>query len=295
MISDSYRNSHPFSLTVVIATLGGDCLEETIRNLNSGSIVPSEVLICIPASEAHKVSDRSFPNSKVIATACKGQVAQRAIGFTNASCKYVMQLDDDVLVEKRCVEHLLRTLDANGPRVAVAPSLYCISTRESFYKTPSNKLLLKFYYWLLNGSFGYQPGKITSAGTNVGIDPSNSNQETFDVDWLPGGCVIHRKENLVSENFYPFAGKAYCEDIIHSHHLKTRGIKLVVSSKAICWVECAPVSSHSWRGFIKNLVFDFKARRFFVRVTSRSFWRMALYYVVSVLRYGYIRLFERVP
>lgn len=280
-------------LTVVIATLGGDSLKRTIQRLNAGSIVPDEILICIPACDSHKVLNLSFPNAKVIATSCKGQVAQRAIGFKNASYDYVMQLDDDLLVDKYCVEYLLETLKAHGPKAAVAPSFFWVSTRESFYKAPRNKTLLKWYYWILNGRVGYQPGKITHAGTSVGIDPSSADNEIFDVDWLAGGCVMHRKENLVLDNFYPFAGKAYCEDILHSHYLKKKGLQLFVGSKAICWLECPPLWSQPCGAFLRDLVFDFKARQFFVRLTSRSAWRMAVYYLVSLLRYGYVKLFKR--
>lgn len=281
------------SLTVVIATLGGNCLRVTIERLNAGSVIPNEILICIPASDSHKVCNLHLSNARVLPTEVKGQVAQRAAGFRNASCDYVMQLDDDMLVDEHCVQYLLETLNKHGPRVAVAPSLFWTSTGESFYKSPANKTLLKWYYWLLNGSYGYQPGKITEAGTNVGIDPAGADQEIFAVDWVAGGCVMHRRENLILENFYPFAGKAYCEDIIHSHYLKSRGIELIVSAKATCWVECSPLWDHSWSAFLRGLAFDFKARQFFVRLTSRSQWRMGIFYLISLLRYGYVRLFKR--
>jgi glycosyltransferase involved in cell wall biosynthesis len=280
-------------ITVVIATLGGDRLKETIHHLNAGSIVPDEILICIPASESHKVSSYSFPNVKVVATSCKGQVAQRVVGFKNASHSYVMQLDDDLLVDEHCVEHLLQTSILHGPKAAVAPAFLWAATRESFYKAPANKTLLRWYYWLLNGSSGYQPGTITHAGTNIGIDPSAADREALEADWIAGGCVMHRRENLVLENFYPYKGKAFCEDILHSHHLKAKGVKLLVSARAVCWLDNPPLWNPSWSAFFRDLVFDFRARQFFVRLTSRSPWRMILFYVISVLRYGYFKLFKK--
>jgi len=293
MVSKLDTDVQALPVTVVIATLGGASLKETIHGLNMGSIVPSEILICVPSSESHKVAGYSFPNVKVIATDSKGQVAQRAIGFKNASCEYVMQLDDDLILDRYCVEILLRSLRTCGPNAAVAASLFWVSTGESFYKPPDNKLLLKWYYWVLNGRFGYQPGKITAAGTNVGVDPSSADGEISAVDWVAGGCVLHRKENLIKENFYPFPGKAYCEDIIHSHYLKERGIHLFIGSKAICWLECPSLWSQSWKAFLRDLAFDFKARQFYVRLTSRSAWRMNAYYVVSVLRFGCTKIFGK--
>lgn len=295
MSSTLILNSSAPSVTVVIATLGGPTLKDTLHRLNEGSIVPREILICIPREESHKVAGYCFPNIRVVATECRGQVAQRAIGFKEASCDYVMQLDDDLSVNKDCVENLVRSLSVLGPRAAIAPALFWISSGESFYKSPANKRLLSWYYWLLNGRFGYRPGKITAAGTNIGIDPSSVDADVSEVDWVAGGCVLHRKENLILDNFYPFQGKAFCEDIIHSHYLKERGISLFVASKAICWLENPRLGSQAWTAFLRDLVFDFKARRFYVRLTSRSQLRMWAYYLVNLVRFGCTKIFGKAP
>ena len=90
-------------MTVVIATLGGDTLRETIETINRGSIVPEEILVCIPTNESDRVQNFSYKNVKIFVTACRGQVAQRAIGFQNVSHNIVMQLDDDILLDEHCI------------------------------------------------------------------------------------------------------------------------------------------------------------------------------------------------
>jgi glycosyltransferase involved in cell wall biosynthesis len=273
-------------MTVVIATLGDDSLKGTIEVLNRGSIVPDEILVCIPTNEAHKVQNFSYRNVKVIVTDCRGQVAQRAIGFRNASHDIVMQLDDDILVDEHCIEHLLKTLRILGTEVAVAPSLMSFSTGESVYKQPErNKIIRKIYYWLMNGSAGYQPGKIDKSGSPVGIDPKNANNESFDVEWLAGGCVMHHRKNLVLENFYPFEGKAYYEDVIHSYHLKSRGVSLKVVSGARCWLEPIPSSNYGHMEYLKHLASDYRARKYTMRLYSRRSLRIYLFYLVSYLSY----------
>lgn len=276
----------PYPMTVVIASLGGDSLNGTIETLNRGSIVPSEILVCIPVNEAHKVQNLSYRNVKVLVTDCRGQVAQRAIGFRNASHDVVMQLDGDILVDKHCIEHLLKTLKILGTKVAVAPSLMSLSTGESVYKQPAkNKTIRKIYYWLMNGSAGYQPGKIDKSGSAVGIDPNNSDNKLFDVDWLAGACIIHYRENLVLDNFYPFEGKAYHEDVIHSYHLKSRGISLKVDSGARCWLESVPSSNYGQMEFLKHLASDYRARKYSLRLYSRRSLRIYLFYLISYLSY----------
>ena len=284
-------NSEISSISVVIPTLGGASLSATIAALNRGSIVPDEILVCIPTNEAHKVSSLSFRNVKVLVTDCRGQVAQRAIGFQNASHDVVMQLDDDVLVDKHCVEHLLNTLRTHGTKVAVAPSLMSLSTGESVYKKPErNKILLKIYYWFINGSAGYQPGKIDKSGSSVGIDPKSANKELFDVEWLAGGCVMHYRENLILENFYPFEGKAHYEDVIHSYYLKSRGCSLIVNSRALCWLDIIPSLSYGPRELLNNLASDFRARKYFMQLCSRSSFRIYFYYLASCLSYVFKKI-----
>ena len=180
------------ALTVVIATLGGASLKGTIEALNRGTIAPTEILVCIPADEAPKVRNFAYGNVKVLVTECRGQVSQRAIGFRHASHEVVMQLDDDILLEENCIERLLKTLATLGTEVAVAPSFMSLSTGESVYRQPRrSRLMLKLYYWLMNGHAGYQPGTLDKSGSHVGVDPKNARNELFDVEVLAGGCVMH--------------------------------------------------------------------------------------------------------
>src|SRR5436853_3788278 len=97
-------------LSVVIPTLGGECLKRTIESLNASSRIPEEILVCIPTEYVGRVTHYSWRNVTVLATDRKGQVAQRAAGFRKARCAFVMQLDDDVLLHERCIEFLIETL-----------------------------------------------------------------------------------------------------------------------------------------------------------------------------------------
>lgn len=286
VMENTFSDLQPYPMTVVIATLGGYSLKGTIEALNLGTIVPDEILICIPTNEAPRVQNLSFRNVKVLVTDCRGQVAQRAVGFRNASHDVVMQLDDDMLVDEHCIEHLLKTLKTCGTKVAVAPSLISLSTGESAYRKPQrNKIVQKVYYWFMNGSDGYQPGRIDRSGSAIGIDPKSENRELFDVEWLAGGCVMHYRENLILENFYPLEGKAYCEDVIHSYYLKSRGINLIVDSGALCRLELVFSSSYGLRDFLNNLASDYRARKYFMRLSSRRCFRMYLFYIASCLSY----------
>jgi glycosyltransferase involved in cell wall biosynthesis len=282
-MTDSLSDYKPVS--VVIATLGGPTLPRTITSLNSGSLVPAEILICIPQQEAGRVADLAFPNVRVLITDFRGQVAQRAHGFKHAAHDFVMQLDDDMLLDHDCLALLVRALLQHGARAAVAPALIDLASGGPAYTKPGrNRVLQNLYYWLMNGADGYQQGKIDKAGSPVGIVPDGRN-EVVVVEWLAGGCVLHRKENLVLDNFFPFKGKAFCEDVIHSHLLQTRGVTLLVEPRAICRLELVYSSGFRTREYLRNLSSDFRARRYFMKLSARSSARMYLFYAISGLSY----------
>ena len=276
-------NQGKYSLSVVIATLGGDTLSGTIEKLNHGTVVPTEILICIPEQESPSVENLVFRNVKIIRTVCRGQVAQRAFGFQLARYEFVLQLDDDLLVDKHCVEKLVNTLIAHGGRVAAAPALLQANTGLSCYHESGNRTLLRIYYWIVNGIRGYEPGIITKAGTCIGVDPALTHKDIIEVEWVPGGCVMHQRNNLIFDNYYPFGGKAYCEDLFHSYYLSQKGLKLFVNTAARCYIVDVANSKSSVSGYLDVMRADCIVRKYFVRLSDKSIVRMYFHYVVLFL------------
>ena len=275
-----------YPVSVVIPTLGGESLQGTIEQLNRGTIVPKEILVCIPEEDAYKAETLLFPNVRVVKTVCRGQVAQRIEGFKVSSCDFVMQLDDDIIVDTHCIEYLIELLTFKNDNYAVSPSLRFIETGKSAYEPWSNKWKNKIYFSLINGKKGYQPGSITKAGTEIGIDPSITKELYYDVEWLLGGCVLHCKKNLILRNYYPHSGKAFCEDLYQSLCLQEMGIKMMVSSQAIAYYETPIKNIMSLKSWFKFLQGDYKARNYYVRVSSKSYFRMLMHYLFISLGYS---------
>lgn len=284
-------SSNTVEITVVIATLGGDSLAATIESLKSGTLVPAEILVCVPAENASKVAHLEGGMTSIFKTDFRGQVAQRRAGFQRASNALVMQLDDDLLLDKFCLERLAATLHTLGPKAAVAPALLDVHTGQSVYKKPAkHAALLALYYWLMNGPQGYEPGRIDRSGSSIGVDPSVSAAPFYDVEWLAGGCVLHHRENLVMEDFWPLTGKAYYEDVVHSSILAANGVRLVIDPSARCSLELFHQASLRPSDFFRNLYRDYLGRRYFMRRFSRQSFRIYFYYLVRVLSYFASRL-----
>jgi glycosyltransferase involved in cell wall biosynthesis len=274
------------NVSVVIATLGEVSLKKTIESLNNSSIVPKEILICIPSEYAKNTRHYNYSNIKIIKTTVRGQVAQRVVGFQNAKYPFVLQLDDDITLDFYCIEKLLESV-ISKKNIAVGPKLFDHLTKEyhSFLIPTNTKLVWfnKMFYFFANGKSGFQPGIISKSGINFGI-PETPN--TFhDVDWLSGGCLMHRKENLILTNYFPCKGKAYAEDLFHSKLLRDNNVILVRSGEAKCYVDFTSSKGGGWLNIIRNISKPLVPMKIFVKSINGSI--IHLYFITFLF---YVRL-----
>lgn len=273
-------------ISVVIATLGGVQLHDTIKSINSNSIIPFEILISIPIQESYNIKFQLPHNVKVCISENRGQVAQRLFGFSLAKGEYIMQIDDDLILESNTIELLLNSLISLPNNSAIAPSIYVLESKQSFYKRPPSTKLLKFYYFLINGMNGYKPGTLTKAMSNIGVDPDEENELLTRSQWLPGGCVLHRRNNIINFNYFPFIGKAFCEDIYHSMYLTEKGINLYFHNTARIWLSEMNIE-YFFIEKLQNYIKDFRARIYLAKKFPRekSVFSIYLYYVINFYRY----------
>tara|TARA_B110000008_G_scaffold240274_1_gene247498 strand:- start:2083 stop:2523 length:441 start_codon:yes stop_codon:yes gene_type:complete len=139
----------------------------------------------------------------------------------------------------------------------------------------------------MNGIDGFQTGKIALSGINFGVNKADINPQhgNFFVDWQPGGCLMHNKENLIKENYFPFNGKAYSEDLIHSFLLKNNNLKLITCLDAYCYIE-KDIEPHT----IKDIFKDFKARKYYIEMASLSRTRIYVFYCLVILKYFLLKV-----
>jgi glycosyltransferase involved in cell wall biosynthesis len=277
--------------SVVIASLGGNSLPITIESLNSGSIRPLEILVCMPDVDPSTHKLRKFDNVKILYSKKRGQVFQRAYGFRQAKYEFVLQLDDDMSVASNCLELLFEALQTLGPNAAVSPALINEATGRSVYeRSKYPRFLLTIYSWLMNGTQGYKPGSIDKAGSAIGIDPTLTNSRFIEVEWLPGGCVMHRLKNLILEDFWGRPGKAYCEDILHSYLLRKKGLQLFIDTFARCELEVMKKDKITFNDFLRDFSRDYSARRYYMNKVSGVSARMYIYYLIRFFSYLWSRL-----
>jgi hypothetical protein len=279
-------------VSVVIPTLGGNILNDTITQLNSGSIKPFEILICIPEKFVTNLTIDIFDNVKVLSTNFMGQVAQRAYGFKNAKSEYVLQLDDDIILDSNCLKNLIDNLITSNKSEAVSPILLFKNSLKDVYKPKNSKLIERFYYYLINGFDGFVPGIITKAGTEIGVNQIYITDKSYKVCWLPGGCILHFKKNLVEYNYFPFKGKAYCEDLFHSKIIENLGISMYITKNAFAYIDDPRIFSVNNKNWFINLIKDYKIRKRFVTLYNLSTSRLHYFYLINIFNYLFKKIYK---
>ena len=266
-------------LSVVIPTLGGIQLKDTIAALQNSSIQPMEIILCMPDSNELLVDIELFDNIKIIRTKKKAQVYQRVTGFIAAKGDFVLQLDDRVIVKNDAIEKLVYCLKGLDEKSAVTATMLKEGTDQSAYSRKNNNIIRKLSDWILNGKIGYKPGFITLSGLAFGFNFIDKTQDKIETEWLPGGCILHRSENLITQDYFPFVGKAYAEDLIHSHLLRESGVKLYVCNNAIIYLRVIPYPDS-----IIELYRQYRATKYFVSLQRKRFLRLNLIYVLRLIQ-----------
>jgi hypothetical protein len=260
-------------VSVVIASLGGPSLKATIESMLSGSLVPSEILLCIPEDHAGKAVHLASGIVKIIPTQVRGQVKQRAYGFTQAKYALVLQTDDDMLFEKDSLRDLVKHLSDAGPGNAVGPVYYGPNTRRCNHELQNGIIKNIFDCLICGASWGKKKmGTVTSIGLNYGVDDRYCSSDLLQVGWLPGACVLSFRDELITEDFFPFPGKAYCEDLFHSYFRKRKGTKLWIATRVRVYTE-EPVSRLAREIVDKEI----PIRRYYVKLTDGPQWRLRIY------------------
>ena len=272
-------------ITLVIPTVGESSLAETVKSVMNSSTVPHKILLCIPYQlyESILYLSNEYKCIEVVPTDQQGQVIQRIFGFKKCITKYTLQLDSDVIVDRFLVANLKRFIE-NNPETSVGPVIYRANNNtEHSFLSPSCNLFKgyqkKIITRILNGPDGYQSGVISKGGVAFGPDTRGDDSE---VEWLPGCCIMHETKNLILDKFYFGRGKAYAEDLYHSHYIKKKRTTLAFDkdSKLIVVFPKGRLSDIS--GNVKEQYLAFKAGIQFVRLANKSSIRFILYSVLKV-------------
>ena len=274
-------------VSIVIPTLGHSKIKLCLNKIQLSLHHPKEIIIVVPKENYQKLRSISFfyknLNIKIVLSKKKNQVHQRILGFKKSKFKYIMQLDDDVKIDKYCLFNLFDFIKRKH-KIVVAPKYTDKLKLSKIYKKP-NSILLKIYHWLINSNYGYAPGCISLSGFNYSDESKNSGFKMH--EWLSGGAIMHEKENLILKNYYPYNFKrSYCEDILHSLILRKNKISLIkLYSAKVSTAQSTRINNEvSILLIIKNMFQEFLIRFYIVKNFNLSIFRLFVFYLIYILR-----------
>lgn len=273
-------------LSIVIATLGNKSIISTIecinQSLDSGYVAEmnTEIIIVIPEKTNHvRKWLQGYLNDRyrILETSKGGQVHQRIEGFKAATGNIVMQLDDDINFEHIFISELLKELNQLPKNSAISP-LLCNSSGESLYERNFSFMgRLKNSYIFFK--FKISEGKINSFGRSLGFNKKS--MDTIQSDWLPGGCIVHWKSNLILNNYFPFEGKAYMEDFLHSEMLIREGIELYLIKKIQCQTS-DPIDEIDYKNLISNKLKELKVKKYYWGIKKYKTYTYYWLYIIEI-------------
>ena len=120
-------------ISIVIPTLGYECINETISYLNNGPNRPKEIIVVIPDGFEVNPYFKAYENVIILKSPFKGQVKQRIFGFKHAKEKHILQLDDDFWIDQINLVNLIEVINKLDKNSAVAPSILKKGTSNSIY------------------------------------------------------------------------------------------------------------------------------------------------------------------
>jgi len=124
-------------VSIIIASLlNTPAILRTIESIVNQTEPAQEVFIITPESCLKENNDIATKIKNYFSITCigvpfKGQVKQRIYGFQIASGKYVMQLDDDIIIPTDALAKFKILADKfPGNKIAIGPILYNIMSRK---------------------------------------------------------------------------------------------------------------------------------------------------------------------
>lgn len=263
---------------IVIPTLGEESLVDCVKSLVDSISYLGRLILVIPEERLPVNLDRCiqvWPNDalEIIRTPFASQVGQRVEGFKHSDSPFVMQLDDDTVISRtaliKLIESSIKYQASVGPRLIGKD--YAGKTTGIPYRVPGR----------FSGLWSRITGQVLKSGSvwHGHIFGFENNRLSAEVSWLPGGCILHPRKNVVDFDYFNISGKAYFEDLIASGVLVGRNARLMRIAEVDVYTQVNYSSSCLERLWLR--CHSFRARLFFLR-----------HYKVGILEYlGYLPLF----
>ena len=266
-------------------------LKECISSLMNQSILINELII-VDGSDRDDIKKyiRSLKKPfkvKYIKQMKGGNAHARNIGIKFSSGDIIIFIDDDVILDKDCIRHLISVfIKDNENKIGGVGG-----KTEELNEDKPYKIILNLLYRIFGIIFlrdHLKGGKVTIAGHH-----SHLPDESGYVEWLGGTCMAYRKECLAKynddERLERLGTYAYYEDFDLSYRI-SRNYKLFLNSQAKLIHKVSPSSRLD--PFKTNSI---KIQNHYYLVKKHGFSRVAFWWSTLGLILAHIIMFLLKP
>lgn len=278
-------------IDVIIPTLDGKNIYKTIKSLNLGILKPKKIICVYYYKFNFRKIKKIFKNILFVKSNIKNQVQQRILGYKYSNSNYILQLDDDIILNKKTLLNLYKNKIILGKKSIVGPVFLDLDGR-SMHKLETNRNFFTniYKYLICDASYGEKKiGTVTSLGIAYGIN-SKTKKKIIKTEWLPGGCILFSRD-ILKERFDPFEfkGKSYSEDVFFSLQRIEKKFNHFTIVDSIVYT-----NKINEKFIFKNFISEMKIRYFLLKYTKGNKFRFFLWSCLEFLNQSIVKqLFSR--
>jgi glycosyltransferase involved in cell wall biosynthesis len=226
------------NISIVCAShKGKHRLPALIESIYQNTIKPYEIILSVTDINDIKLIPEKYIselNIKTYLSEIKNQSKQRKLAISKSSGDFIIQFDDDLILENRVLEKFLKHFNNNNEKKIIsAVVLLPDNSYQSFRwnQIYNSSQIFKFIISLLNGFKTVYPMSITKSGRIIPLMKfENENGLIDNAEWL-NSCLMYNKEAIKDVDYEDFNfNKSYFEDVFFSHSLYKKNYKLIVDS-----------------------------------------------------------------
>jgi hypothetical protein len=230
-------------LTIVCATHNGiNRIPLLINSIKKNVVSPKEIIICgTDKLDISLVDESVLRENKVsfIVSTVANQVHQRNLALFKVDTDYILQLDDDYILNRCAIGNYVRHFKGpNSNKKVVSGYVVSPNGDHMSYRTKSlynSSLFVRAFFYIVNGFKEVSNMSILKSGRIFPLVLEDL--ESIEPEWLPSSLMFHKdaidKKILLDVKNNGIKGKAYYEDVFFTVLLRKRGFKLILDKNII--------------------------------------------------------------
>ena len=230
------------NLTIVCASHNGAnriplFLDSIQNNIKS----PKEVIICgTHKSDISLLSKDFLKNNNIsfIVSKFANQIYQRNLALSKVKTSYILQLDDDLILDSNAIENYCRHFNKANTNKKIVSGYTVLPNGEHMCSRVKalyeNSRLIRMFYSFMNGFEEVKNMTILKSGRICPLVLEH--QKDDQPEWL-SSCLMFHKDAIDNQSMHlgdgVFEGKAYYEDVLFTLLLRKKGFTLILDKDII--------------------------------------------------------------